>query len=242
MPLENLVYLVHSILMFMVFVYFFTNAFYFRPRKRFFHYVLSQISMVSSLSYYALFLEIGNITGHQGQIVRVPRHIDWLINTPLQLITLGTISHISIINIYALCFFDFLMIFSGLLGELTESWIRWSFFGIGSLCFLPLYIFLFEDFDFSIVLEFAGESVANNYYKIGRLLLSIWFFYPIIWILANSNHINSLTEGICYSILDLISKVCFPLWVLIMMQEKYLKDNDATGDTFESGSTTIITS
>jgi bacteriorhodopsin len=184
-----------------------------------------------------LFLNIGNVTGSEGKIVKLPRHIDWIINTPLQLITLGNIGRITAINMYALCFLDVVMIISGLLGELTSNYTRWSFFGVGCICFFPLYIFLFEDFDYHTVSEFAGEHVARAYYKIGRFLLSAWLFYPFVWIMSNADHISTLYEGIFYSILDFLSKVCFPIWVLFLIQQ-YLKD-DIVHDDEESVGTII---
>lgn len=226
MHYENIVFLFDSIFMFLGFIIIFTNSFYYQPKKRIFHYLLSNICIVSSLCYYSNFIDLGNIQLKNNHIVEMPRYIDWIITTPLQLVTLGNIGQISNTNIFKLCFIDILMILSGLLGEITENWVRFSFFAFGCLCFFPIYIFLFDDFDYDVVVEFAGEYTAKKYYNIGRYLLSVWFFYPLVWILINYNHISPPVGSICYSVLDFFSKCLFTFWIFLCSKNShYLQDS-----------------
>jgi sensory rhodopsin len=234
MRIEQFIYMADSAIMFATFIYIFSHSFWFSPKKRFFHYLLSQIAMISSLSNYTMFLDIGRIQTDHHKIVELPRYIDWVLSTPLQLIILGTIGQISNINIYTLCFLDILMILSGLMGEFTMDWVRWSFFGFGCICFFPLYFFLFEDFDYDVVLHFVGKFTAQKYYTIGRYLLSVWLFYPVVWIIVNLNLVNAVTTTCFYATLDFFSKVGLTLWIFLCLRHSHYLTHENFSEDIES--------
>lgn len=175
---------------------------------------------MSSLCYSMMSMNILTID-YQGKKIHNARYIDWIVNTPIQMIILGKMGKLSIPNIYILCFLTIMMVIYGWIGELIQNYLKWILFSEGMIVMIPIYIFLFEDFNYEVVKEFSGDFIARKFYWMGKALLSIWFAYPIIWILDNVNLISQLTVSISYSISDFISKFIFTLWMFYCIKNSY---------------------
>jgi bacteriorhodopsin len=162
-----------------------------------------------------LFCDILTIP-YNDNIIYNARYLDWMLTTPIQLTILGNMGKLTNTNIYILIVMDILMIASGWIGQLyIYPYQKWIFLLIGTITYLPIYSFLFEDFNYQVIHEFSGKYIADNYYFIGRYLLLVWLFYPIIWILDNeSNVFQNNYSCIAYTILDFFSKFIFSLWIL----------------------------
>lgn len=218
LDLEHLIYLVNSIFMFLNFIVIFFSSLLIIPKKRVFHYFLSHISITSSIAYLMLANDLLTIPLDNGKIMYNARYMDWSLNTPVQLIILGKMANLSVPNIYILAFLSVVMTLYGWLGDLTHSVFKWIFFTKGAIVMIPIYIFLFEDFNYYTVQDFSGEFIAKKYYWMGRLLLTVWSFYPIIWVLDNTGVISSLSSCIAYTASDFLSKVVFTLWIFHCVQ------------------------
>lgn len=211
---EHIIYGMNTLFMFSNFLFIFLSSFRIHPKKRLFHYLLSHISIVSAISYLMLCNDIFTfMVGHKK--IYNARYFDWIVNTPVQLIIIGKIGKLTDANIYILVLLDIIMILMGWIAELCENQIKWIFFSIGMIVIFPIYKFLFEDFNFHVVKEFTGDYIATKYYWVGRYLIFLWLFYPIVWILNNVqfNIISNLTACICYTVLDFLAKVVFVWWI-----------------------------
>lgn len=221
------IYGVNATFMFLNFLAIFMAAFRFPPDRRLFHYLLSHISLWSSTSYVMLSNDI--LTFRYGdRIIYNARYIDWVVNTPIQLIVLGKMGRISDANLYILTVLDIIMIVAGWIGELTDHALtRWILFMIGMTSIVPIYVFLFSDFDYSIVREFSGEYIANRYYWIGRYVLFVWIFYPLVWALDNIfHHISVFQMCVSYTVLDFFAKVVFIWWIFYCVQYRPGSDSE----------------
>jgi bacteriorhodopsin len=202
--------------MFAIFIYIFFSSLQIIPKKRIFHYLLSQIAFISSFCYLMMANDVLTIKNDSGRNIYNAKYIDWIIVTPTQMVILGKIGKLTNSNIYALCFLCIMMILSGWIGDLVESLFKWVFLFVGCITLYPIYIFLFEDFDIQVVKEFSGEYIANKYYWIGRLLILVWLFYPVVWIMDNINFISNVNFAcISNTIFDFFSKVLFTIWIYI---------------------------
>lgn len=226
---EHIIYLINSIFMFSSFIYIFFSALTIVPMKRIFHYFLSQISITSSICYLMLASNTLTIQKSNGYKIYNAKYIDWIINTPLQLIILAKMGKLSYANIYILSFLAIIMVLYGWLGEINDNEFKWIFFAMGMIPMYPIYIFLFEDFDYQLVKEFSGELIAKKYYWMGKSLLSIWFLYPFVWCLDNLRVINKLFTAISYTIFDFLSKVVFTQWIFYCV-----KNSNYVGETIVS--------
>lgn len=225
---EHIIYLMNAIFMFLNFLQIFLSSFKIRPNKRIFHFLLSHISIMSFVSYFMLTNDVLTIYHHDTKIYNA-RYLDWIVNTPVQLIILGLMGNLSLPNIYILCLLDIVMIMTGWIGELSIPSLKLWFFSIGIIAVYPIYVFLYEDFDFETVKEFSGEYIASRYYWTGRYLLMTWLFYPIVWILQNLKVIPFLYGCILYTILDFFAKIVFIRWVYICVyHSNKLKDDDGS--------------
>lgn len=213
--IEHVIYLCNALFMYLNFFILFFSSFRLIPQKRIFHYLLSHISIISSLSYILLCNNILTFEFH-GRRLYNARYFDWLLNTPVQLILLGKIGNITAANQYVLVMLDVVMILTGWFAEMTSEIVaKCVLFIMGMTTILPIYVFIFVDFDYGIVRRFSDAYIADRYYWIGRYLLSVWAIYPIIWILDTIfQKMSRLSVCMAYTILDFFSKVVFPWWIL----------------------------
>lgn len=230
---EHTIYFVNSVLMFINFVTIFFSSFGISPKKRMYHYLLSHISVMSSFSYMMLTHEVGTFEMN-GKKIYNARYFDWLVNTPVQLVVLGNIGQLSNWNIYILVLLDVMMILTGWVGEMALAYSRWIFFGIGSFAMFPIYVFLFEDFDYDVIKHFSSKYIADHYYWIGRYLMFVWLLYPIVWLLQNLQAISILSVCISYSVLDFFSKVVFIYWVLHLIKNSLFINHQSMSSSQDS--------
>lgn len=211
---EHIIYFANSIFMFLNFLFIFFSSLRIVPKKRIFHYFLSHITLSSSIAYGILSNNLLTSTNFDGKLVYHAKYLEWILTTPVQLIILGKMGQVSYPNIYILSFLTDMMCICGWIGELATNDLKWIYFSMGMILLYPIYVFLFEDFDFQVVKEFSGDYIAKKYYWMGKALLFVWIFYPFIWLLDNVNLLSNLGTSICYSISDFLSKVVFSMWIL----------------------------
>jgi sensory rhodopsin len=207
-------YYSNAVMLFVLFVYVFSLSFFLRPNRRLIYYFMTQISLMGGLFYIVMADRLLDFEKPDGRIVHVGRYIEWLLATPSQLLILGGIGRFDSANIYAINLYNFIMILCGLLGDWNDGVLRYVYFSIGIFLFLPVYIFLFEDFDEEMVRSFAGEYFSKRYYWVGKYLLLSWILYPVVWMLYAKRVLDELGQAVSYTVLDFFSKVVFQLWVL----------------------------
>ena len=110
-------------------VYFAYKTFALPDGQRFYHIVTTFVCMFASLAYLTM------ATGHgvyirpfDGREFFYARYIDWALTTPLQLLDVAGLAGASNDTIVWLMCTDFLMIVSGLIGALTNTYpYKWAF-------------------------------------------------------------------------------------------------------------------
>lgn len=209
-------YYCNSAFLFAFFLYVFSASFYWLPNRRVIHYLLAHIGLLGSVSYMIMADGFLDFEKPDGRIVHVGRYVEWFLTTPSQLLVLSNISGLDAPNSYVLNLCNFTMILCGLLADWCESVVtRYFYFTLGFLLFLPIYIFLFEDFDEEVVRVFAGDYFSKRYYWLGVYLLSSWILYPVVWLLCVNRVMDGLGEAVSYTVLDFLSKIVFQAWVLV---------------------------
>merc|ERR1712153_85029 len=87
----------------------------------------------------------------------------------------------------------------------------WGFWCFGMLAFLPIVYFL----AFALPAQGCPEASAAIYKKASLLTVVFWSAYPVVWVLAEgTSTINSDTEIILYTILDIVAKSVFGILII----------------------------
>jgi bacteriorhodopsin len=166
-------------------------------------YLFSIICFIAFANYSAINCEIGKTTSPNDVVDYIPRYLDWILTTPLLLLSLIHITNIKdtkLIVFLLLC--DVLMIYTGYLGTLTEDpAFRLTLFFISTF-------FLFCIF--TIILRHSPPKWLTTYFFI------IWLGYPIFWILHETKSgITNDTYNYIISSLDVIAKIGFGILLYI---------------------------
>lgn len=188
----------------------FIRALAVKPKYRLYHYIDFIICAVTSICYISS-IAFGKLcVGHRP--FYLARYIEWMLTTPLLLTMLCSMSGLTKPNIFVLVALDEIMIVTGLLGQVAKVpyWV-WIFYFIGSLAYLPLVFFLFEDF------RIENLHNHNLVYKNVRYWLAFgWTMYPVIWALAQTNTIAMSTENTLYVVSDMFNKMGFMYLIVFL--------------------------
>jgi len=160
------------------------------------------ICFIASMAYLAMALGYGyTVRCCDGRSFYYARYIDWTLTTPLLLWEVFDVARMRLPHRHFIYFLDLLMIISGLIGSLICGGEKWAFFGFSILCFIPILGQLC-----SSTPEFSHMN-RNVFDQARNLIVVTWFFYPIVWILAEGTAtISANAEAILYTVLDIIAK------------------------------------
>jgi len=200
--------------------------------RRVYHVVTTLITVIGSLSYFAM--ATGHGVSYDHTRVRhshdhVPdtftdvyrqvfwaRYIDWALTTPLILLNLGLLSGLSGAYILIAVLADLVMILTGLFAafgiEGTPQ--KWGWYAIA----LVSYLVVIWHYALNARTHAAakGSKVSSFYTAIASYTFIIWTVYPIIWAVAVGSHKMSVdAEIITYGVLDVLAKAVFGAWLLI---------------------------
>jgi bacteriorhodopsin len=167
--------------------------------------VAGVVCFIASLAYLTMSLGYGyTVRCCDGRQFYYARYVDWTITTPLMLWEIVDYTNAPHNERIFLLFMDVLMIIGGLIGALVCGGEKWAFFGFSILCFIPILWFL-------CALEAQVKDRQTRIFRsIMNLTVLSWFFYPIVWILAEGTGVLCANaEAICYTVLDIISKTVF---------------------------------
>jgi bacteriorhodopsin len=157
------------------------------------------ICAVAFASYVAINCDVGKTEYTQGVIDYLPRYLDWIITTPLLLLTLLLKTGIrDLESILFFVFLDIMMIYTGILATLsTDFQEKGILFGVSSFFYLMIFYCLLQT-----------KVPRFQFY----FLFLTWLMYPIVWILHESNCILS-NDNYDYviSAMDIFSKIGYGL-------------------------------
>ncbi|KAI1170696.1 bacteriorhodopsin [Nemania sp. FL0916] len=227
-----------------------------RPQThRLFHYLVAAITTVAFVAYFAMGSNLGQLpilvqwVRPRSRWVRAAgtreifyaRYIDWVITTPLLLLTLLLTAGVPTPTILATLLAAVFMVVCGLIGALTQTRYKWGFwaFGVAALFFIA-YELLIDARRHANVL---GGAPRKTFMMCASWLLLLWFLYPIAWGLSEGgNVIHPDSEAIFYGILDVLSKIVFSamlLWGHRNTTPRHLGRNirepDLNGEKYQAG-------
>ncbi len=179
---------------------------------------------IAAYMYWTMHQQIG-LDGDPQSILSLPTHvryIDWIVTTPLILLTIGLLLQVqerSTAVLWVIVLADLAMILFGYFGELyadaeDKSFEAWVMFGLGCLAYLMVLFVLLQQFG-----QAAQDKMApvRRAFTLMSLFIVIgWLIYPLGFLLGMLSDADSMKLGreLIYNIADLINKVGMGLIVI----------------------------
>lgn len=175
----------------------------------------------SGLAYAAIAFGKGQ-TLYDGTIVYYARYIDWVVSTPLLLLSLNLTGKYSISMqgtvTAALLGSQVIMIITGLVAELSTGTAQWFFYAAGCVALaVVLYIIWSPLYQKA---SSQGDAIRYVYRKSALFLTIQWLAYPLIWMLGAPGLGMLDKEGttVFFIILPIISKAGFGFYNLSLLR------------------------
>lgn len=182
--------------------------------KRARYAILVSIPGIAIFAYAIMALGIGGIAVGD-RIVWLPRYVDWLLTTPLNVLFLGLFAAVDRQTIGALVGLQALTIAFGVVGALVGGLISWALFTLGVAAFAGVVYLLYGP------VARAARSTHSDvglglYETLRNFVVVLWAVYPVIWILGqNGTGLMDLeTTALVVAYLDVVTKVGFGLLAL----------------------------
>ncbi|MBD2440929.1 bacteriorhodopsin [Nostoc sp. FACHB-110] len=193
------------------------------------------IPIWSGLAYMAMALDQGKVEA-SGQIAHYARYIDWIVTTPLLLLSLSWTAMQFTKKDWTLIGFlmstQVVVITSGLIADLSEQdWIRYLWDICGVVAFLIVLWGIWNPLRAKSKTQTA--ELSNLYNKLVTYFTVLWICYPIVWIIGPSGFgwINQTIETFLFCLIPFFSKVGFSFLDLHGLRN--LQDSrPTTGDRF----------
>jgi len=212
-------YLIQFISLFIFYILIFYSSFKINAKYRIYHYLLSQLCILSSFFNYMIYHNYGYLNYHNYSI-SLFKQVDNLLFSTFIFIFLGKIINISKSNIYMICFLNILRYITTLLTIFLNEWV-FIFFSINVS--IPIIIFIFKDIDKTSIEDFTSSNFVNRYYIPLKILLNCWMFYSICNILIY--YVNNLYFTIFYQFLEITCKYGLLFWLInCLFYSKIIKD------------------
>jgi bacteriorhodopsin len=177
------------------------------------------ITAIASTAYFAMTSGFGDIDV-AGTTVQSARYIDWLITTPLLLLSLGLLALPSGMRdrawtLVTLLGLDVYMIVTGFLATLADPDTKWVWYSLSCVAFVLILYMLFGRL-MSAVKDSGSVKLSKLYSVLAVYLSVLWVAYPVLWLLGSTGQasLDFVTENSYYTILDLLAKVGFGLLVV----------------------------
>ena len=179
------------------------------------------IPIWSALAYMAMALGQGMVEVEE-QIAFYARYIDWVVTTPLLLLSLSLVAmyrvHKDKILIASLICADIVMVLSGLVADLSTGNNRYIWFIIGMIGFLVSLFIIWVPL--VKIANSQGDSLGKVYKSLALYLTIFWIGYPTTWILGPSGLevISQTWDTYLFVFLPMFSKVGFGLLTLFKLR------------------------
>jgi bacteriorhodopsin len=176
----------------------------------------------SALGYSALALNQGTIEVYD-QVVHYARYLDWVVTTPLLLLSLALTAKLTTRNegwlIGSLMGAQVIMILTGLIAELsaTEAY-QYFWYIIGCIALVVVLYIMWKPL--LAISETQGAGIVKVYKASAVYLTVQWILYPIVWILGQPGMqiFDSFTTTVLFLILPVVSKAGFGFFNLIKLR------------------------
>jgi len=176
--------------------------------------VLVSIPGIAIFAYAIMALGIGGFdTGDH--IVWIPRYVDWLLTTPLNVLFLGLFAGADRETIGKLVGLQVLTIVFGFAGALSSGLLAWGLFALGAVAFAGVGYLLYGSVSEAAV-DTLSEVGFGVYETLRNFVVVLWGVYPVIWIVGQSGLglMDLETTALVVAYLDVVTKVGFGLLAL----------------------------
>ena len=176
------------------------------------------IPLWSGLAYLSVLLGQGVIE-FSGRSVYLGRYIDWIVTTPLLLLSLCFTAMYSkkknVPLIIGIITIDIIMIVCGAVADLSVGTTKLIWFGIGVVAFIIVFYVVW--FPLRSIAKSHSDGLYKLYIGLSIYITVLWIGYPTSWILGPSGYdiLNPTLELYAFIILPIFSKVGFSLFDLI---------------------------
>jgi bacteriorhodopsin len=188
------------------------------------------IPLWSAAAYMGMALGQGKLEIDE-QTTYVARYLDWVVTTPLLLVALSLTATFHKEKKYTLMATlvgaDVFMIISGLIADLSQTPIRYIWYGLGVLALLVIFYLVWVSLR-RWVMENQTPEIQRIYTRLAAYLTIFWIGYPLTWLLGPSGIglFSQEVDTLLFIFLPVFSKVGFSLYDLSM-----LRNLDKTPDT-----------
>ncbi len=194
------------------------------------YFVTLLVPVWSGIAYTSMALgqgmvEVGN------QIAFYARYIDWVITTPLLLLSLCLTGMYYVrknkVIIMGIMIADVVMILCGFIGDISTGVNRYIWFGIGSAAFIIIIWLIWGPI--RNIAQTQDQKLYKLYISMAAYLTVLWFGYPTGWIIGPSGLglVTQRVDTYIFVILPIFSKVGFGLLDLTGLRK--LRSPQATG-------------
>jgi bacteriorhodopsin len=182
----------------------------------------------SGLAYSALALNQGTIE-FQGQTVHFARYIDWVVTTPLLLLSLALTGKFTTRKegwlIGAMMGTQAIMILTGLVAELSADETRQYFWYILGCIALVIVFYIF----WGPLLKIAkaqGPGIERVYRASATFLTVQWLIYPTVWLIGapGMEILSPFATTVLFLIVPIVSKAGFGFFNLIKLRNLPAED------------------
>lgn len=214
--------------------------------KNLFHVVTTLITIIATLSYFAMATGHGVSYHHVVERQSHPhvpdttqdvyrqvywaRYVDWSLTTPLLILDLGLLAGLNGSTIFKAVVADVIMILTGLFAAFGNEGTpqKWGWYTIACIAYLVVIWQLAVHGRGTA--EARGQKVGNFFTAIAGFTLVVWTAYPIVWGIADGSRRASVnTEIVLYAILDVLAKPVFGTWLLINRRSMPETEVDSSG-------------
>lgn len=181
--------------------------------------VATFIPIWSGLAYLAMTLPQGELEQGKievaGQITHYARYLDWVVTTPLLLLSLSwtAMHHLAKKDwtlIASLMATQVVVIVSGLIADLSVvPWVRYLWYINGVVAFLIVIRTIWGPLRAKT--RSQGAELSSFYDKLTTYFTVLWICYPIVWILGPSGFrvFNQTVDTFLFCLIPFFSKVGF---------------------------------
>ena len=193
----------------LTFVIVYALSFKARAGEKFFHYLFTIANLVGAITYFALASDIGysvvevsnNLNYGLTRQIFFAKYINWVVNFPIAIISLGVLSGVSWTTIIYNILLSWTWIISYLVGAYTTTNYKWGFFTFGTVAWIALAISTLT----TGLSSAARVDIRRDYVVLAGWLNLLWLLYPIAWGLSDGgNKIGVTPSFIFFGVLDIL--------------------------------------
>lgn len=180
------------------------------------------IPVWSGAAYLAMALGQGSVEV-DGQVTYYARYLDWVVTTPLLLFALALTSMHKTDKDYTLIAgligADVFMILTGLIADLSETPIRYIWYGLGVVALLVILYLVWVPLR-QKARENPESRIAGIYSQLAAYLTLFWIGYPITWLIGPSGFdlVSQEVDTFLFIVLPIFSKIGFSLYDLTLLR------------------------